>query len=169
MLGLGQAERGAEGALVQHVGNQVLLVGPAEVADHQHERIVADDRVFVLQVVEQAQALGRQVLADHRHPEIGAILAAIGGWQGEAIVPRLVGQLAGLGQQLFPLVFRQTAAVPVGAGPFAAVVEEALIVVARLQRRDLAIDEGVELGEIGRELRRQVEVHGKASLLIFWF
>jgi hypothetical protein len=77
VVGLGQAEGRAEGVAVQHVGDQVLLVGPAEVADHQHERIVADDRVLVLQVVEQAQALGRQVLADHRHPEVGAVLAAV--------------------------------------------------------------------------------------------
>ena len=88
--------------------------------------------MFVLQVVEQAQALGGQVLADHRHPQVGAALAAELAGQGEAVMAGGVGQFAGLGQKRFPLVAGQAAGVPVGAGPFAAVVEEALIVVARL-------------------------------------
>ncbi len=46
-----------------------LLVG-AEVAHHQHRREVADDRALVLQVVVQAEALRRQVLADDRHLEV---------------------------------------------------------------------------------------------------
>jgi hypothetical protein len=72
--------------------------------------------------------------------------------------------LAGLAQQLLPLAARQAAAVPVGAGPFAAVVEEALVVVLGLQRRDLVGDERVERRQIGRQFRRQVEVHDRVSL-----
>ena len=55
----------------------VLLVVGAEIVEHHHERKIADDRMLVLQVVVQAQPLGGEMLADHRHPEIGAVLAAV--------------------------------------------------------------------------------------------
>ena len=50
--------------------------------------------------------------------------------------------------------------VPVGAGMFAAMVEEADIVVLALEWTDLALDEGVELVQIGRDVRGNVEIHG---------
>ncbi len=46
---------------------------------------------------------------------------------------------------------RQAAVVEVGASPLAAMVEETIVVVLGLQRLDLAIDESVELGQIGHE------------------
>jgi hypothetical protein len=42
-------------------------------------------------------------------------------------VAGLVGAALGLAQQLFPFFARQAAVVPVGAGVFAAMVEEALV------------------------------------------
>src|SRR4029453_10334924 len=44
----------------------------------------------------------------------------------------------------------------------AAMVEEADVVVLALQRPDPALDEGVELPQIRRDLGRNVEIHGAA-------
>src|ERR1700704_290897 len=75
-----------------------------------------------------------------------------------------IGAAPRLAHQLLPLGARQSAIVEIGAGPFAAVVEEALVVVLRLKRLDLGLDEAIELGEITDKLRRYVEIHG--SLLL---
>ena len=59
--------------------------------------------------------------------------------QAKRRCPAVVGALARLGQQRLPLLARQAVVVPVGARVFAAVVEEADVVVLRLlQRLDLA-------------------------------
>ncbi|OIQ64663.1 hypothetical protein GALL_537860 [mine drainage metagenome] len=108
--------------------------------------------MFVLQVVVQTQPLGGQVLADHRHVEVGAALAPHFRRPGITIVAGLVGDLAGLGQQLLPLVTGQAVAIPVRAGVLAAMVEKPDVVVAVLDRLDLGLDEGVELGQIGGQL-----------------
>jgi len=42
-------------------------------------------------------------------------------------------------------------------------VEEALVVVLRLQRLDLGLDEGVQLGQIIDEVLGKIEVHGRVS------
>jgi hypothetical protein len=55
---------------------------------------------------------------------------------------------------------RQPAALEIGARPFAAVVEEADIVVGLFQRLDLARDEAVEFIEIGDQIGRQCEIQG---------
>src|SRR4051812_8185111 len=47
----------------------------------------------------------------------------------------------------------------------AAMVEEANIVVLALQRPDFALDEGVELPQIRRDLGRNVEIHWGRSLV----
>src|SRR5262245_8677223 len=75
----------------------------------------------------------------------------------------LVGAALHLGQKLFPFMARLAVIVPVGAGMLAAMVEEADVVVFALERPDLALDELVELAQIGRDLRGDVEVHGVAS------
>ena len=74
-----------------------------------------------------------------------------------------VGAIPGLGQKGLPLGAGQAVVVPVGAGVFAAVVEEALVVVLRLQRRDLGFDEAVKLVQIGGHVRRHVEIHRRSS------
>ncbi len=163
MRGFGQTEGDAVAFIEHAVGELGLLFGRAEVAQHQHEGVVGDDRMFGLQVVVQAQALGRQVLADHGHPQVAAVLAAVLFGQGKAQVAGLVGQAPHLLQQRLPFGPRQAVVVEIGARPFAAVVEEALVVVARLQRHDLAFDEGVEFAQVGHQVGGQVEVHVQGS------
>ena len=68
-----------------------------------------------------------------RHPEVGAVLAAELLRERIAVVAGRVGPAAGLAQQRLPLVVGQPAAVPVGAGVLAAMVEEALVVVLLLR------------------------------------
>src|SRR5262245_51593655 len=103
------------------------------------------------------------MLADHGHPEVGAVLAAIAFWDREAQMAGGVSQILGLAQQRFPFMPRQAAILEISARPFAAVVEEADIVVGVFQRLDLALDETVEFGEIGCEVGRQVEIQGGPS------
>ena len=82
-----------------------------------------------------------------------------------------VGEILGLAQQRFPFVPRQAAIVEIGARPFAAVIEEADVVVGLLQRLDLARDELVEFVEIGDQVGWQIEIQGglsrKYRLLLF--
>ena len=120
--------------------------------------------MFVLKVVVEAEALGGEVLADDRHGEVGAALAAHAFGPGVAVVAGLVGDLAGFGEEFFPFVQGKPALVPIGAGPFAAVVEEADVVVAVLDRLDLGLDEGVELVEIGLQAGGKIEIHWRRSL-----
>ena len=103
------------------------------------------------------------MLADHGHPEVGAVLAAIALRDREAQMAGGVGEILGLAQQRFPFMPRQAAIVEIGARPFAAVIEEADVVVGLLQRLDLALDEAVEFVEIGCEVGRQVEIQGGLS------
>jgi hypothetical protein len=116
---------------------------------------IADDRMLVLQIVVQAEALGRKMLADHGHPEVGAVLAAIALRDREAQMAGGVGEVLRLAQQRFPFMPRQAAVVEIGARPFAAMVEEADVVVGLFQRLDLARDEAIEFVEIGDEVGRQ--------------
>ena len=110
--------------------------------------------MLVLQIVVQAEALCGKMLADHGHPEVGAVLAAVALRDREAQMAGGVGEVLGLAQQRLPFMPRQAAILEIGARPFAAMVEEADVVVGRLQRLDLALDEAVEFGEIGRRGRR---------------
>jgi hypothetical protein len=64
-------------------------------------------------------------------------------------VAGLVGNPHRLAQQVFPFVARQAAIFEVGTCPFAAVIEEALVVILGLQRLDFSVDERVKLGQIG--------------------
>jgi hypothetical protein len=50
---------------------------------------------------------------------------------------------------------RQAAILEIGARPFAAMIEEADVVVGLFERLDLAFDETIELSEIGDEIGRQ--------------
>ena len=111
--------------------------------------------MLVLQIVVQAKALGGKMLADHGHPEIGAVLAAIALRDREAQMPGGVGEILHLAQQRFPFMPRQAAIVEIGARPFAAMIEEADVVVGLLDRLDLARDEAIEFVEIGDQIGRQ--------------
>ena len=77
----------------------------------------------------------------------------------EAEMARLVGAPFHLGQQFFPFVARLAVIVPVGAGVLAAMVEEADVVVLALERPDLPLDERIQLAQIGRDLRGNLEIH----------
>src|ERR1700756_1377378 len=79
-------------------------------------------------------------------------------------MPGLIGEVLGLAQQRLPFLARQAPALEIGPRPFAAMVEEADVVVGFLQRFDLLRDEMIELVEICHEIRRQVEIHGRCSL-----
>src|SRR4029453_18652182 len=138
-----------------------LLLRGAEREHDVDEREVAHDRGFVLQVVMQSQALGREVVANHGHREVRAILAAERLGQREAEMPRAVRAPAHLREELLPFPARPPVALPVGPRVLAAVVEE--LDVRGLERLDLALDEIVEVGELSLDVRRHREVHGRAS------
>ena len=74
-----------------------------------------------------------------------------------------VGEIFHAPQQRFPFMPRQPAIVEIGARPFAAVIEEADVVVGLLDRLDLARDEAVEFVEIGDQIGRQIEIQGGLS------
>ena len=44
-------------------------------------------------------------------------------------------------------------------------IEEALVIILRLQRLDLGLDEMVKLAQIGDQVLRQVEIHWVVSRL----
>src|SRR5215470_12360474 len=71
----------------------------------------------------------------------------------------LVGGAPRLSQKRFPGFIWQTAAIPVGARRFPAVVEKAHVVVLALERLDLALDEVIDLLEIIGDLLRNIKVH----------
>src|SRR5262249_29684451 len=99
-----------------------------------------------------------------RHAEVAAVLAAVLLGERVAVVPGGVGPTSRLTQQRLPLVVGEPAAVPVGAGVLATVVEEADVVVLLLERLDLPLDEVVELVEVVGEILGQLEVHAGDSV-----
>ena len=74
VLRLGDPEREPPLAEQQVVDPLRLLLLGAVVDHQQQPDVVADDRVLVLQVVVQTEALRRQVLTDDRHPEVACRL-----------------------------------------------------------------------------------------------
>ena len=76
VTGLGQAEGEAVASLQRADDELRLLRLRAKVPQHKYDRKIADDRMLVLQVVEQPQPLGRKMLANHCHPKIRAVVAA---------------------------------------------------------------------------------------------
>ena len=116
---------------------------------HQHQAdVVTDDRVLVLQIVVQPETFRGEVFADHRHAEVGAVLAAVLLRERIAVVAGVVGELTGLREQRFPVFGRQAAAIPVGARVFATMIEEPDVVVRVLERLDDFLDEVVEFDQI---------------------
>src|SRR5579883_616674 len=107
----------------------------------------------------EPEALGREMLANYRHREVRAVLPAEFPRQREAPMAGAVGAPAHLGQQRLPFVTRQAAALEIGARPFPPMVEEADIIVLAFERLYLALDEIVELREIGRDLCRDLKIH----------
>jgi hypothetical protein len=88
--------------------------------------------------------------------------------QGVTQVAGLVGALLGFAQQRLPFRTRQAFIVEISARPFPAVVEEALVIVLRLQRLDLVLDELVEHDEIVGDVLWDVEVHDFLHCVAAW-
>ena len=65
-----------------------------------------------------------------------------------------IRKVLGLAQQRFPFMPRQAAVLEIGARPFAAVVEEADVVVGLFQRFDLARDESLTYRDGDRQRLR---------------
>ena len=164
---LGFCETEGDDALALEAAEDELLLLRlgAEFLEHGDEREIAHDRVLVLKVVVEAEALCREMLADHRHPEVGAILAAVLFRCGETPVAGGVGAALGFGEEGFPFRAGKAVVLEIGARPFAAVVEVADVIVRALERPDLCFDEGVKFGEIGDELGGQIEIHGSSPRL----
>src|SRR5450432_1324229 len=99
------------------------------------------------------------MLADHRHPQIRAIAAAILIWPAKAQMAGSIGTPAGLGKQRFPFRSRQAVVVPICSAVLPAMIEEALVVILRLQRFDVSLDETVQLGQVFDEVGWQRKIH----------
>ncbi len=107
------------------------------------------------------------MLADDRHREIADALSAEFLRQRKSQEARLVGPAAHLAQQLLPFLAREAAMFEIRPRPFAAVIEEAFVVVLGLERLDLPIDEIVDLDQQVFDFVRNREIHGGNSLMVF--
>lgn len=129
-----------------------LLLLVAEVLQHDDLWEVTNNAVLVLEIIEQSQSLAGKMLSDDGHPQIaspaiGAIhlLAAVLLWKVKAPEACLVGSSFALYQQFFPLFSGQASILEVCSRPFAAVVEEAIVVVLFLQWNYLFLNECIEI------------------------
>ena len=161
VIGLGEPEGDALRARDHALEQLRLLRGAAVAVDHVHLRKIPDDRRLVLEIVVQAEPLVRQVLADDRHREIAAALPAELLRQRVAKMAGAIGAPPHLGEQLLPLPARRPVRLPVRARVLAAVIE--VLRVLALERRDLLLDEGVELRQLRLDLVRDAEVHCRSS------
>src|SRR6266436_4263138 len=107
------------------------------------------------------------MLADNGHPEIGAILTAVPLRNREAQMSGVVGKISHPAQQRLPFRPRQSAMLEISARPFAAVIEEADVVIGFFNRLDLARDELVEFGEVGDQVGRQCKIQGNSPRRAF--
>jgi hypothetical protein len=124
----------AELALQPQRYKLALLLFIAKVHEHNDVRKVPDHRVLSLQVVEQTKTFCREMFPYDRHPKVAAasirtILPTVLLWEGKSVETSFIGEFPRLCKELFPLLARQATIVPVGSRMFAAVVEEAVIVV----------------------------------------
>src|SRR3546814_12778926 len=92
-------------------------------------------------------------------PGVRPVIAAICLRCRKAPVSCGVGFARRLFQECRPLGTRQALIVPVGARMFAAMVEEADIVVGLFQRLDLRFDEGIEFVQMGLQVGWNREIH----------
>jgi nucleoid DNA-binding protein len=162
---LRQAKRNSHPTLQRAVNKILLLLLIAKMLDHDDRREVAHNRMLILQVIEQPQSFTSEMFSDHGHPEVCSaagvfILAAKLFGEAEAVEASFVGKLLAFDEEIFPFVAWETAFIPVGARVFAAMVEEAVVVVLTLEGVDFVLDELVEAVEVGLEIGGDVEVHG---------
>ena len=129
MIRFSETKRNARGAVEAAFNEFLLLRRRSEIAEHQHGREVADNGAFILEIIVEAQTLMGEMLADHGHRQIAAVLTTELLRQAKTQMPRLIGELAHLAQQFFPVVTRQALIVPIGARMLATMIEETLVVV----------------------------------------
>ena len=72
MTWLCQSESNPHFPLQPPLNQLPFLLWASEMLHHDHIREVADDRMFVLQVVEQTKPFTREVFSYDRHPEVRA-------------------------------------------------------------------------------------------------
>ncbi len=164
--GLGNAH-GKVATTFRQVVNPLGFLLLGAVVNHQQQAdIVADDGVFILQVVVQAQPPRGKVFADDRHVQVAAVLAAVFLWRGKAEVAGGIGAALGFQQQLFPLFVGQSVALPVGARVFAAVIEETVVVILHLQRQDLCLDKIIQFLQVRCQVLRDIKIHHGQDLCL---
>jgi hypothetical protein len=99
VFGLGDAEREVTSARGEIV-DPVRPLRRAAVLQHQQQPdVVTHDRVLVLQIAVQAEALAGQVLTDHRHAKVGPVPAAVFPRERIAVMTGRVGPPPGLFEQ----------------------------------------------------------------------
>ena len=168
VIGLGQAKGDPPRPFEPAEDEFLLLFLRPEMLEHGDKREIADDAVFVLQIIVQPQPARGEPVADHRHPQVRAVLAAILLRRGKPPVARLVGGLARIAEQVLPFVIGQPLAFPIGPRVLAAVVEEADVVILSHQRFDLRIDEFLQLCVIVFQFLRDGEIHCYSSPVHFF-
>ncbi len=159
MVRLGEPE-GEPASPVEEARHPIdLLLFGAEVTHHEHRGEVPDDRRLVLEIVVQSEPLVGQVLADDGHLQVAGVRATELRRQRQPEPTGGVGSAAHLAQQLLPVLPRHAVVVEVGPSPLATMVEESDVVVLLLQRRDLGVDERIELVERVLDVGGNLEVH----------
>src|SRR5271168_3808783 len=99
------------------------------------------------------------MLADHGHPQVRTVAAAVLLRPSETKMAGGVCTPTRLAEQRFPFGSRQAIVVPVRPAVLATMIEEAFIVILRLQRLDLKLDETVQFGQISDEIGGQRKIH----------
>ena len=164
VAGFGDAECEVPSPLGEVVHPRGLPQVGAIVQHQQQTDVVAHDRVLILQVAVQPQAVARQMLPDDRHSQVGAVHTAVLHREGVTVKAGVVGTAPCFGEQRLPFLAGQAAAVSVGPGVLAPVIEKPDVVVLPLQRADLTLDELIDLREQAGEVLGEREIHGTALL-----
>ena len=159
VFGFGNTESEALAGVAQTLQPLGFLLLGAVFKHQQQADAVAHDGVLVLQIVVQAQAFCRKVLADNGHAQVATVAATELGGEWVVEYAGLDGQVLGLAQQVFPFLVGQALPVPVGAGVLTPVIEETDVVVFLFQRFDLVLDEHIQLIEKRRKVFGNVEIH----------
>jgi hypothetical protein len=86
--------------------------------------------------------------------------------EGKAVEACFICKASGFGEKGFPFMRGKAASFPIGAGGFAAVVEEAIVVSLVLEGKDGRMDECVEAGDVIEEFGWEIEVHVRGGMAL---
>ena len=166
VVDLGQSEGGAELATGGERDEMIALLLGAVMVHHDHKRIVANDGVLILEIIGKRHAttvdwMRSKMVADGTHVDVGVgvFLAAILLGPSEAEEACFVRQVAGLLQKVFPFMRRKTLIVPLSTRGLPPMVEEAVVVIRVLERKDLFVDESINSLDIGLQVVREFKIH----------